>query len=453
VALGALALSGCSLIIDLPADCSAADCNGYQCNPANTECLFVCIGPDDCSDGYVCDNLTGAGTCVARGCAPLSPQVLFFDGTRDLDEADVDSNGESIAAAYVATGALRFKTYSALDGSSSPAITVEPAEYAPQSPTIASDGANYAIVWESDVRFEGAQRELLRFAVMDPAGQVVVAPMTLWVAGFPAPATEKSVDQPEMVWDDARQAYVIVFASRIDASSDLVMLAVRADGMAVEGGEVEHADAKRITLDPTDALDPIVVLRDANTEPASNFYDVLYREGTTTLDLSLRTLTSEAQRAEDDLKLSSVASGSRVEDFAAVGLGGRLVVTWSEGDASDGDSYQRTLDPIRTPDDARPVVRDLQDTRGAGLMRTPDEAEYATAHAGVYRGVRDIYVTRYAADGARLTPPFPITSGDDSEPAHPALVPTVDGFLALWEATEGEDAGTIQGRYWDCSFR
>ncbi len=54
-----LALTGCSLLLDVEPDCDAArDCNGYLCNAEQTGCLNTCAAENECTAGYACDEPT-----------------------------------------------------------------------------------------------------------------------------------------------------------------------------------------------------------------------------------------------------------------------------------------------------------------------------------------------------------------------------------------------------------
>ena len=54
-----LALTGCSLLLDVEPDCDAArDCNGYLCNAEQTACLNTCAAENECTAGYACDEPT-----------------------------------------------------------------------------------------------------------------------------------------------------------------------------------------------------------------------------------------------------------------------------------------------------------------------------------------------------------------------------------------------------------
>ncbi len=64
--------AGCSLVIDLPADCDDDACGAYVCAPDGIACLDACAGDDDCGAGHLCDPLTAQ--CEASACR-LSGEV------------------------------------------------------------------------------------------------------------------------------------------------------------------------------------------------------------------------------------------------------------------------------------------------------------------------------------------------------------------------------------------
>lgn len=58
--------AGCSLVIDVPADCDDEACGAYVCAPDGIACLDACAGDDDCGAGHLCDPLTAM--CEASAC-------------------------------------------------------------------------------------------------------------------------------------------------------------------------------------------------------------------------------------------------------------------------------------------------------------------------------------------------------------------------------------------------
>lgn len=64
----ASALGSCSLVIDVPADCTDDQCGAYVCGEDGIACLAECSSDMECASGYVCD--LAASACAPTGCAP-----------------------------------------------------------------------------------------------------------------------------------------------------------------------------------------------------------------------------------------------------------------------------------------------------------------------------------------------------------------------------------------------
>lgn len=62
-------LSACSVVIDVDADCTDADCAPYVCDADGVACDDQCTGDSQCAQGYVCDQ--DSAVCEPTGCEPL----------------------------------------------------------------------------------------------------------------------------------------------------------------------------------------------------------------------------------------------------------------------------------------------------------------------------------------------------------------------------------------------
>ena len=73
-----LALSGCSVVISVEADCEDPNCVPYVCESDGIACGDSCAGDSDCSQGYVCDLSTSV--CEPTGCEPIDASPVQLDG-------------------------------------------------------------------------------------------------------------------------------------------------------------------------------------------------------------------------------------------------------------------------------------------------------------------------------------------------------------------------------------
>ncbi|TVR02528.1 MAG: hypothetical protein EA398_07285 [Deltaproteobacteria bacterium] len=72
--LGALLLTGCSVVLSLDADCdTVSDCTPYVCGDDNVACRASCSRDAHCAAGFSCDFTTN--TCLESGCRPSTPVV------------------------------------------------------------------------------------------------------------------------------------------------------------------------------------------------------------------------------------------------------------------------------------------------------------------------------------------------------------------------------------------
>lgn len=82
----ALLCSGCSLFLQLDADCdTAADCGAYTCNDDNVACRSSCEEQSECGDTYVCD--LGNGVCEGGFCLPVTQVVELPEPSRNFEAA------------------------------------------------------------------------------------------------------------------------------------------------------------------------------------------------------------------------------------------------------------------------------------------------------------------------------------------------------------------------------
>ncbi|MFT4702854.1 MAG: hypothetical protein ACI81R_000541 [Bradymonadia bacterium] len=111
VAALSFSLVGCSLIIDVPADCEDVACAPYVCDSSNVACEESCAVDTDCVPGFVCS--AAGAECVAAGCEPIGDAVLLQETPSEIDDfaVAIGGNAEQIVVALAqqsGLGLLRF---------------------------------------------------------------------------------------------------------------------------------------------------------------------------------------------------------------------------------------------------------------------------------------------------------------------------------------------------------
>ena len=445
------ALSGCSLLIDLPADCSPEDCNGFVCNDAGTECLFVCENNDQCADDYTCNSFSGAGTCVPLGCEPTTPIQPYFDGASSTLRVHTELNGDgsAFAAGFVDdSGKLRVQIYGA-DGAPIGAIVdLEPPSETPGRPSLTWAGSGWGVAWEATglAGNPGVEREraLLRYAFINPDGTIGTFPVTLWYTI----GDERSVDDPSIVWDPKAGLFVAVWSTQFDTGSDLFLMSFRADGSSDDGETpIPHEDGIRITLSETDSFTPTLSLR-TQPDQQPNLYDVVFREGNTRIRLGLRTVNANGEKAlGEDVDLGLNAGNTQIVDFGYATITTGNAAAFSEKSAAFTKAYRVQLLPTRglARDDRFELADGLDDVTGS-TIGSALTGEYATLFTGIYDDSRGVYLTRFLDNGVPINATFEVTDDTIFDPEHPHLQALPGGYAIFYTTP---DDGAL-GQFWTC---
>lgn len=431
VSAAALCCVQCSVLLDLPADCTPDDCDGFQCNEEGTGCLTSCGADTDCAAGHLCDR----AACSPRGCEPDAEPVVISESL----DGDVAASwgGGRLGVATIDDGVLNFRVFlgTALEASSTRQLEAPSAKAA--NPSVAWNGSGWAIAWESELTDADGRHEVLRFATVDTTGQQAIAPKNLWVTVVDdSGVQEKSVDDPNIAWHEASQTYVVVWSTR-KTSSDIYMMFIRRDGTDSQGrDDIPHGAALRVTLTEVDSINPIVSPR------AEGVYDIVYRQGSGNVDTVLRTVNTEASLEGSDVNLSSAMGQVTSHGYARTTKGSVIGFTVENG---AGVAYRTQLRSDRTiaGDKSFTVDREFSDAEGTHAVSSVT-GEYAIVTAATRDERPDVYIARFLDNGARIGLPFPVTS-DRPEAAAPVAAATPDGYAILHREATG-----VLGRHWTC---
>jgi hypothetical protein len=433
VAVAALCCVQCSLLIDLPADCVPSDCDGFACNAEGTGCMATCANDGDCADGHLCDR----ETCSPRGCEADADPVSIGGAAMSSDLSAAWGDGR-LGVAWVEDNTLKFQVF--LGESLEPGAVrqLDPPSAVPAKPSVAWNGSGWAIAWEAETTDDEGRHEVLRFASVDTMGQEAIAPKNLWVTTVGTNGVvEKSIDDPNIAWHEAAQTYVLAWATRT-TSSDIYMMFIRRDGADSQGrDDIPHGAALRVTQTEIPTITPLISPR------ADGVYDVVYRQGSASVDTILRTVNEEAAIEGSDVNLSSAASEVTHHGYARTTKGS--VVGFTERDNSSGTTYRTQLRTNRTiaGDKRFEVDREFTDTNG-GQAVSAVAGEYAIVAAAEREGRTDVYVARYLDNGARIGLPFSVTSDLDDVGA-PYAAATPGGYVIL-----AQTGATVTARHWTC---
>ncbi len=441
VASALVALSGCSLVLDLPADCRVEDCGGYQCNAEGTGCLLACEGGQDCGEGFVCDG----GRCLETGCSPQGELIEFLPAasTSDLSMA---YNGEAIGAVHLDATGLVFTRVDKLGRpQGSPLGLALPGED-PKNPALIWNGDVWAVVWEASARVNGESQEQLRFAVIDVGGEFDVEPKTLWFTTEDRMTgrIEKSVDGPSIDWDEQRGRFAVVWTTVVD-TSDVYLMIVNKDGTSLEGErDIPHSAGVQITFTQEDAVEPIILTRSADV------YDVAYREGAASVNLVLRTVSLDGQRQGTDVNISTTQDRVLSHGHARITTGTILAFTEQSGDEGLLFRAQIKRDRAIAGGSKLPIEQGFDTVRDATVAGGPD-AQYAAVFVAERDGRSEVFMARFKDNGARIAAPFSLTDLLSRAPSEPVVASTDEGFVVLHQENEGAGAGTVLGRHWICT--
>ncbi|MEO1267074.1 MAG: hypothetical protein AAFX99_03185 [Myxococcota bacterium] len=460
VAWATALLPSCSLLLDLPADCTPDDCNGFACNDDSTECLFSCDTNAQCSDGHTCNSFTGNGICLPLGCDPITSIRPFLDAANSTLRMDTALNGDGtlFAVAFIdASGNLKAQLFD-IDGSPVGAIlSLEASSMTPGRPNLVWNGAGWGVVWEATglAGNPGVERvrDLLRFAYINADGSLSTSttegpelPTTLWFTRD----DERSVDDPAVAWDSKADVFAASWSTQLDANSDLYMLTFRQDGTsAVDGtSPIPHEEGVRITLSEGDTFSPHIELR-TQPDDQPNLYDVVFREGSNLVRLGLRTVDGSGNRVfGEDVDLGLNVGSSQIADFGYTSITTGNVTAFSERSAAFTKAYRVQLLPSRSiaQDNRFEIGVGLEDVVGT-TVASAGSGEYAILFTANNLNSRGVYLTRYRDDGAPINTTFEVSDDTIFDPEHPVLQALPEGYAIFYTDSENGAVGQI----WTCS--
>jgi hypothetical protein len=440
-------VAGCSLLVDLPANCEPADCAGYACNADKTECLFQCRSDDQCAENYVCNVFSGPGSCVETGCrvegewSPLLPDV---SRSPNIGYAN---NGSNVGVAYVNNVGLYFQLMDSTGTALGSPALLEDLSLTPAEPAVAWSPAGWAVVWDSITVVNSKNRETLRFAALSPEGVLTTAAKSLWVNQTAGDRNEKTVDSASLAFDAANQIFAVAWSTKVAVGSDVFLLQVKPDGSPLSGQTaIDHdLDVFRISNTAIDSVEPLVAVAQRGGPPQ---YDVVFREGDALL---LRTVDANGDVAGSDVDLGMVAAGSRVTRHGYAPLTSGAATAFSVEGESAG-IYRVQLDASRA------ILGGARFEVGDGAVE-PDDANVASLAQGEYAvvfiadnmGARGVLFVQYKDSGAVVGFPRRLTDAA-VDPSRPQVIPTDLGYVVFYQENDGPDAGKVMSAFVSCAL-
>lgn len=437
--------TGCSLFVDLPADCEPSDCAGYQCNAEGTECLFQCRTDAQCDSGYVCNVFSGLGSCVPTGCGFEGTWVPLLSGVERSANVGVASNGQTVGVAYVNAVGLYLQLMDPAGVPIGSPALLEDASMMPAEPAVAWSPTGWAVTWDAITEVNTKNRETLRFAMLTTDGTVTTAARSLWVNKVAGDRNEKSVDSADVRFDNVNQIFAITWSTKVATGSDVFLVLVNSDGSPATGGsEIDHdSDVFRVSNTALASVEPFVGVAQRD---GATFYDVVFREGDALLMRSL----DASGTATGDLDLSRAGAAARVTHHGYATLGTGAAVAFSlDGDPTGifraqldasgallgGDRFE-VGEGAPEPDDA-----------SVGSLGTGEYAVVFIAQNGDHRAM---FFVQYKDSGAVVGFPRRLTGDETVAPSQPQLIPTDLGYIALYQENDGPNAGQVMSALIAC---
>ncbi len=438
---------GCSLVIDVEADCDDRNCGAYVCASDGVACLDTCGGDADCSAGHICD--AAVAQCIATGCT-LTASAEPLDMPPLVNEMEpvwatgpgIDSQLVVFASNRHGMGLRRFSLAGA------PVPNDPRAE--PLGLFALVEGNELRRRFRIDAAFErgtgedgSASRIDISFANVPTTGDVVHA--GAFVLGPPTrtPSHRLAVDPGRateildsgVAFHDGEQA--VVWSQRRAARPDVrfVLLGegesnVAADRVAILSETDENAGNVAIAAYPGG----FVVVYDAVVGADRR--------------VVLRTLDSDGTPVGRAVISAGVGASANPIDFLDVFvLGEEIHAFWgAEADAGVLIERARLGGPelsLLTAGSAvvipsQPLSLPVEQVTRWDAAAAEDG--FGIAVHGVSRGATDVWLVRVDASGA--VNPVPVGVGIDATPIEVDIAATQDGF-ALFSRAELDDGTAV----------
>ncbi len=453
----AVPLAGCSLVIDVPADCTDADCQPYVCDEDGIECLDFCTSDAECSNGFLCNG--ESLRCEPTGCEPVFDAVELDGLPESISEFNVAVGGspEQVMVVIGRPDGLGFRRFNAngsvvndppdpdlglvrLAAPNHDRLAFDPvARYLDETESAAAGGSpRFVVGW----RVAQENRNLLH------VGTFVVKPPS-------APTVRSS--------HEAGTRTEIRSASFAPNGNGLLTAWRSVSGE----NAVIHAQETDIAGMPVVEDDPIVVSdeeRVAGKVSISRIGGLQYAVYSMSGDGD-RTIRAQALDASGDvlghveLLADRSATGFDILSLDAVSAGDTGAAVWTERTGSQtsvwagllDDALARAIDPGLVV--SVPPLRLDTDFQDIDTVRVSSgESTFSAAWFGTRAGRYDLWLSRYAGDGTPLFVPLAVAGDAASTIEDFRVVSTSNGVGVLW-LDEGESGGRdrLYYRRYECA--
>lgn len=441
VASAALLLGGCSLVVDVPADCENRDCAPYVCGADGIACMTTCAADDDCVAGFVCD--AEAGACEPAGCEAAGEPIRLAELPERVDEFDIvaASDPEQLVVLLGNQDGLGFLRFDMTGGrvpdpidESFGALPVAPANddrspFEPRIERIAlADGAELLLfAWRANR--DGLDR--VEVTTFDPDAPSVPTVSTPYVARqrtlVNAPGVARTSRGLRAVWrETVGQGSTIYTIPAGDEDVDERPLTAEDESVGVLHTTTLAERAMLVASTASDGFERLD----------------LYVVDENGVAVGRGRLQAEQSAQSVSFPLVDVAAGTD-----------RWFALW--GVESDDVEYRGA---VLTPEDLSslagdsptavpsfPVGRDLSDVDDASATWRGDQL--FLAWEGTRRGIEDIWVTRYTSDGNARFAPFPVTGGAAGAVDGVHVFSSVNGVDVVWRERRDEGDRITLRRY------
>lgn len=453
IALLALA-TGCSLVIDVPADCEDSNCGAYVCAADGVECLDTCSADGDCASGNVCD--TQRSECTPTGCEAVfqSTALSGLPGSIGEFAASVGGPPEQLIVAAGRNEGLGFLRYN-INGALVPdtpdaelgLVRLAPAneDRLPFFPLVRyvtsedseADGGNPRFVFA----WRGATPDRDQFYVGSFVVDPTQAPRTRMLAQERARTEITSLDiRPN------GQGLLAVWRAKSSQAGEVMALA--SDLSGDPGG----ASAMLVTPEELVADFPAIARLD------DVFFVVHTIAGSGTRSLTATALDATgAELGTVNLRTERQASGFRIDEVRGLASDDAGAIFWVEDTGEPfteaflavlDDAVVRGLDPeepIAVP--AIALGADLAD-RGFSDVSDFEVADDDDGFVIAWRGTSslgrtDIWVQRFDAAGQPLFSALPAVGSGAGQVDDYDVLATSDGVALVW-LVEGDSSNPDQ---------
>lgn len=451
-ALLALPLAGCSLVIDVPADCDDANCGAYVCGEDGIECLDECSSDLECATGYVCD--VPDARCLPTGCSPVFDPVVLdgLPGTINEIALGVGGTSEQMVVVVGRDGGLGFRRFN-ING----AVVADPTDEGlglvrladanedrlPFFPVVRFVDSEDAAADEGAPRFAITWRGATETRDEIHLGSFIIEPPR-------APTTR-------LLWQERLRTEV----TRVDIRPNGLGLLSLWRAKSGQTGEVlaiasdlygDVGEEQSVLLTPEDQV---------GDNPALGRVGDVFLAAYTTAGDGVRDFGASAVDGQGALlgrvsfRSDQPAASFRVEQVLGLSAGTAAGILWVEnGDPDEvylavlDESDVRNLDPSDTL--ALPAIPIADDFNDVSLVRAADDdGGFVIGWVGERQGRTDLWVQRFDADGTPLFSPIPVLGSGAYEVDDYRLVSTREGIGVVWltDGTGGNPDQLLYRRY------